>query len=141
MRDVRPDMGDDDEHFGLRLRTRRQSARMSQQELARRSGLSIRTISDLERGRTRWPYRDSLSRLADALELTGPARSDFIALAGRRVAQTAGNDPSGDRGPVMSPDARPPSGRVVPRQLPIAVPGFTGRRDQLAALSELLGDP
>jgi tetratricopeptide (TPR) repeat protein len=134
-------MGDDGEDFGLRLRDGRRSAGLSQLELARRSGLSIRTISDLERGRTRWPYRDSLYRLADALELTGPARADFLALAGRRVARTAGGDSSGEARPVVSPGARPPTGRVVPRQLPIAVPGFAGRRDELAALSELLDEP
>ena len=133
-------MGDDGEDFGFRLRACRRSASLSQQELARRSGLSIRTISDLERGRTRWPYRDSLSRLADALELAGPARADFIALAGRRVAQSAGNDPYSRRDPVASPGARPASGRVVPRQLPIAVPGFAWQ-DQLTALAELLDDP
>jgi tetratricopeptide (TPR) repeat protein/DNA-binding XRE family transcriptional regulator len=168
-------MGDDGEDFGSRLRACRRSAGLSQQELARWSGLSIRTISDLERGRTRWPYRDSLYRLADALELAGTARADFIALAGRRVARgvgSKGGDPLstpavlaeggdplstpavvaeggdplstpalGDRGPGGSAGWRPASGRVVPRQLPIAVPGFTGRQDELSALSELLDDP
>jgi transcriptional regulator with XRE-family HTH domain len=86
---------------------------MSQQDLAERSGLSVRTLSDLERGRTRFPYRDSLARLADALGLRGPARTDFIAAAGRRLeraeaANAAGggeNEPSG-------------SGRIVLRQSP-----------------------
>lgn len=72
--------------FGDRLRSCRQSIGMSQQELAERSGLSVRTISDLERGRTRFPYQDSLARLADALALGGPARTEFIASASRRLA-------------------------------------------------------
>ena len=73
--------------FGAYLRSCRQSAGMSQQELAERSGLSVRTISDLERGRTRFPYQDSLGRLADALGLRGPARTEFIATASRRLAR------------------------------------------------------
>ena len=72
--------------FGTRLRSCRQSAGLSQQELAERSGLSVRAISDLERGRTRFPYQDSLARLADALALGGAARTEFIASASRRLA-------------------------------------------------------
>ncbi|HEY3907163.1 MAG TPA: tetratricopeptide repeat protein [Streptosporangiaceae bacterium] len=137
-------MSDDGEEFGIRLRACRRSTGLSQQELARKSGLSIRTISDLERGRTRWPYRDSLYRLADALELAGQERAEFVGSAGRRVAPAAADlDPSDaqsrDAGPGPGPSR--PRGRVVPRQLPMLVPGFTGRRDQLAVLSELLEDP
>jgi transcriptional regulator with XRE-family HTH domain len=74
--------------FGIRLRSCRLSAGMSQQELSERSGLSVRAISDLERGRTRFPYQDSLGRLADALGLRGPARTEFTAAAGRRLTTT-----------------------------------------------------
>jgi transcriptional regulator with XRE-family HTH domain len=76
--------------FGTRLRSCRQSAGLSQQELAERSGLSVRAISDLERGRTRFPYQDSLARLADALALAGLARMEFIASASRRLAPAEG---------------------------------------------------
>ena len=72
--------------FGTRLRSCRQLAGLSQQELAERSGLSVRAISDLERGRTRFPYQDSLARLADALALSEPARTEFITSASRRLA-------------------------------------------------------
>ncbi|HEY1324791.1 MAG TPA: helix-turn-helix transcriptional regulator [Streptosporangiaceae bacterium] len=72
--------------FGARLRSCRQSAGLSQQELAERSGLSVRAISDLERGRTRFPYQDSLARLADALALGEPTRTEFITSASRRLA-------------------------------------------------------
>lgn len=89
--------------FGTRLRSCRQSSGMSQQELAERSGLSVRAISDLERGRTRFPYQDSLGRLADALGLRGQARSEFTAAAGRRLgtteAATARRDQTGSRPP------------------------------------------
>jgi tetratricopeptide (TPR) repeat protein/transcriptional regulator with XRE-family HTH domain len=117
---------DDGAAFSAQLRACRQSARLSQQELAERSGLSVRAISNLERGRTRWPYRDSLYRLADALGLHGAARAAFIgAAAGRRAVAAA----------------RSQSREFVPRYLPAAVPAFVGRRDQLAVLSRVLNEP
>lgn len=78
-------MNEDALAFGTRLRSCRMTARLSQQELAERSGLSVRAISDLERGRTRFPYPDSLVRLAGALGLGDQARTAFIAAAGRRL--------------------------------------------------------
>ena len=141
--------------FGARLRTRRVAARLSQQELAERSGLSVRAISDLENGRTRQPYRNSVHRLADALDLSPADRRAFVAAAERRLgraspaaAQTADDGVEVDgaalgeaalgeaavdgRTPGDGPPARPVS---VPLQLPAAVSGFVGRRDALAILS------
>src|SRR5580658_8535870 len=88
----------DGEAFGRRLRARRETAGLSQRSLAQRSGLSVRMISDLERGRTRWPYPDSLRRLADALDLAGPPRLDFLAAPGRRMAGAADAAAAGPRG-------------------------------------------
>ncbi|HEY7432857.1 MAG TPA: tetratricopeptide repeat protein [Streptosporangiaceae bacterium] len=119
--------------FGVRLSACRQSARLSQQELSERSGLSIRAISNLERGRTRWPYQDSVRRLADALELRGAARAEFIAAAGRRVMLSSDTD-------GLPPDKTPrqPGRKAnVPRQLPAAVRHFVGRESELAALTQL----
>ncbi len=124
--------------FGERLRACRLSAELSQQELAERSGLGLRTISDLERGRTRWPYRDSLHRLADALGLRDGARAEFIAAAGRRTARTPAD---ASARPAHGAARRADSGRSVPRHLPAAVPAFVGRRDHLAALSRVLHQP
>jgi tetratricopeptide (TPR) repeat protein/DNA-binding XRE family transcriptional regulator len=122
-------MSADAEAFGYRLREFRLAAGLSQHGLAQRSGLSTRMISDLERGRTRWPYRDSLTRLADALSMDGQPRAAFIALAGRRPVGTS-----------MAAARR--SGNVGgPRHLPAPVPGFAGRADQLHALSRILEQP
>jgi transcriptional regulator with XRE-family HTH domain len=90
---------------------------MSQQDLAERSGLSVRALSDLERGRTRFPYQDSLARLADALGLRGPARTDFIAAAGRRV----GGGETAMRDVVIDTPIRRPCSRGVRRRR-----GFSG---------------
>jgi len=86
---------------------------MSQQDLAELSGLSVRTISDLERGRTRFPYPDSLARLADALGLSGPGRVDFIAAAGRRLMRAEGTNAAGSGTSSRS--------RMGLRQLPAAI--------------------
>src|SRR5450755_4566101 len=86
-------MTDDAAAFGERLRARRQLAGLSQEDLAERSGLSIRAISNLERGRTRWPHSDSVRRLADALGLPGEVRKDFVAAATRRLAPSVSASP------------------------------------------------
>jgi transcriptional regulator with XRE-family HTH domain len=89
-------MVDDNGGFGGRLRALRAAAGISQQELAERSGLSIRAIGNLERGRTRWPYRHSLKRIADSLGLAGAEREAFIAVDRRPAASDGkpGGDPS-----------------------------------------------
>ena len=115
--------------FGSRLRACRQSSGLSQQELAERAGLSIRAISKLECGWTRWPYPGSVDRLADALGLRDAARTEFMVTAGRRLGQGAG--PVGPR-----------AGDVyIPRLLPALSPAFTGRAGELETLSRMLGEP
>jgi tetratricopeptide (TPR) repeat protein/transcriptional regulator with XRE-family HTH domain len=124
-----------DSEFGAWLRAGRRAAGLSQQELAERAGLSVRAISNLERARARWPHPDTVHRLAGALGLAGPARAEFAAAAGRRLAGA----PAGPATRAAA-DERSPAGegRVVPRQLPGPVRQFTGRDDELAALTGLL---
>ena len=78
-------MDDGAQEFGGLLRSRRRKSGLSQLELAERSGLSTRAISKLECGRTRWPYPDSVGRLADALGLRDTDRAEFTAAAQRRL--------------------------------------------------------
>jgi WD40 repeat protein/transcriptional regulator with XRE-family HTH domain len=75
--------------LGDRLRACRAAAGLSQEELAGRSGVSVRAIRDMERGRTRCPNRDSARLLAGALGLAGEEREAFLALARRPVAGPA----------------------------------------------------
>jgi transcriptional regulator with XRE-family HTH domain len=69
------------------LRRRRRAANLTQEDLAGRAGLGVRTVRELERGRVARPQRGTVMLLADALELAGEARDEFIAAASsRRVA-------------------------------------------------------
>jgi len=102
--------------FGKLLRSCRRAAGLTQEELAERSGLSVRAVSDMERGRTARPYPRSARMMVDALCLTGPAREEFLSAA----------DPADGF-------FRP----AEPRQLPADVNRFSGRTRELAALHEL----
>jgi transcriptional regulator with XRE-family HTH domain len=59
----------------------RHAAHLTQEGLAERSGLSPRSIQNLESGRVSRPRRDSVRLLADALGLAGPARAEFESAA------------------------------------------------------------
>lgn len=76
-----------DPHFGQLLREYRHNRGLTLEELGEASGISARTISDMERGRSRSPQRRSVVALADALELEGDRRRELIdvARAGRQL--------------------------------------------------------
>ena len=127
--------------FGARLRAFRVAARLSQEDLARLSGLDVRTIRNLERGRARWPYPDTVRRLAGALDLRGTDRGAFTAAAGRRLSPgsgEAGNGPVADSGPA-GPASRGP-GPVI-RAAARWGPALARRAGEMAALSGLLDRP
>ena len=84
--------------FGEILQRLRLAAGLTQEGLADRAGISPRAISDLERGARRYPRRDTLNLLADALELSAPERAEFEAAALR---------------PARPAERRPPSDEVV----------------------------
>jgi transcriptional regulator with XRE-family HTH domain len=71
--------------FGALLRRLRVDAGLTQRELSDRSGVSVRAISDLERGINRSARRDTVVMLADGLGLTAAARWDLVETA-RRAA-------------------------------------------------------
>ncbi|MFD9960254.1 helix-turn-helix domain-containing protein [Amycolatopsis sp. NPDC059020] len=86
--------------FGELLLRHRQATGLTQEELAEASGMSVRAIGDIERGRARGPQRRSVDALADALRLADRARAEFLAAArrGRRRAPAGPPkpDPSGE---------------------------------------------
>jgi tetratricopeptide (TPR) repeat protein/DNA-binding XRE family transcriptional regulator len=118
--------------FGARLRACREAAQLSQEDLATRSGLSLRTIGNLEQGHTRWPHQATVQRLADGLDLRDQARAAFVATLKRRRGRTTSGVTAGK---VPGTDL---SGAVVPRQLPGVAAHFTGRAAELTVLDALL---
>jgi transcriptional regulator with XRE-family HTH domain len=53
--------------IGSRIRAARKTAGLSQEELARRAGMSLKGMSYIERGHIEDPHYSSLSKIADAL--------------------------------------------------------------------------
>ena len=67
--------------FGEVLRQLRMAAGLSQEALAERAGVSVRGISDLERGVRRAPHLTTVRLLVDALDLTPLDRQALLAAA------------------------------------------------------------
>ena len=107
------------EFAGL-LRELRVAAQLTQEELAEAAGLSSRTVSALERGVNRTTHKETARLLADALHLTGPARTQFEAVA-------RGRDPGG---------AGAGAAAAATRTLPRDIASFTGRQQELQQLAE-----
>src|SRR5687767_14025285 len=75
--------------FGDLLRRHRLAVGLTQEALAERAGLSVRAITDLERGVRRAPYRDTVQRLAAALGLNAESAEELRA-SGRPPRVMAG---------------------------------------------------
>ncbi|HYP61747.1 MAG TPA: NB-ARC domain-containing protein [Thermomicrobiales bacterium] len=90
--------------FAQLLRQHRIAAALSQEALAERAGISARAISDLERGVKTRPYLETVRMLADALDLTLPARSELARAARPQSPLVPGKlpepTPSGLRGVI-----------------------------------------
>jgi transcriptional regulator with XRE-family HTH domain len=104
------------------LRRHRVAAGLTQEALAERAGLSLRGVSDLERGARRAPYHDTAVRLAEALGLLGA----------ERVALLAATRRAGPR-PLVE-GASPQTITLSP------LSGFVGRAPELARVLRLLDE-
>ncbi|WP_369148432.1 helix-turn-helix domain-containing protein [Streptomyces sp. R44] len=103
--------------FGVVLRELRQQRRLTMEELAEASGVSVRAIGDMERGHSRVPQRRTVVALAEGLGLSDGEREALLATvrAARPVRPVA------------------VAGSAVP---PGSVGDFTGRGPELALLRE-----
>jgi transcriptional regulator with XRE-family HTH domain len=110
--------------FGGLLRSLRTAAGLTQEELAEAARVSYRSISDLERGVSRFPRRDTARLLADALGLSGDDRARFEAAA-RGRPPAAGNVASG---PLPGGIA------AATRTLPRDIASFTGREPEIESI-------
>lgn len=63
------------------LRGHRRAARLTLEQLAEASGVSARTLSDMERGRSKGPQHRTVTALANALALEGDSHKEFVELA------------------------------------------------------------
>lgn len=125
------------ESFGAVLRRRRVAAGLSQEELAERSGVSVRAIGDLEQGRRAVPRLATVRLLGEALGLDESGRAELLTLA--RPELVAGRSQS----PVSagSGAATPPPLRPSPFRLPIPPTRLIGREAEVAAVGEALRRP
>jgi tetratricopeptide (TPR) repeat protein/transcriptional regulator with XRE-family HTH domain len=105
------------EAFGALLRELRLSASLTIEGLAEASGVSVRGIGDLERGRRAAPQRRTVAALADGLGLDEALRERLLAAA--RAGRAPGYSPVGVR------------------MFPRGVDDFVGREHELARLEEL----
>ncbi len=71
--------------FAEQLRGYRRRVGLSQEALAERAGISVQTVSNLERGVQHTPRPDTVDLLADALTLIGAARAAFAAAARQQM--------------------------------------------------------
>src|SRR5689334_16857770 len=113
------------------LRQHRVAAGLTQEDLAERSGVSVRAIADLERGRTKKPYPSSVRALVRALGLPEAAGTDLVTRY--RTGDSTGQAGSRQAGNGQAPGegAEANGGVTVPRQLPTRVPHFVGRSGEL----------
>jgi tetratricopeptide (TPR) repeat protein/transcriptional regulator with XRE-family HTH domain len=113
--------GSPEQGFGDLLRQSRKNALLTQEELARRARLGVRTIQDLERGVNQTARPATAWRLADGLGLTSPVRERFLrAASGQGMAA-----------PILAQAAGP----GVRYSLPPDTAAFTGREPELGRIT------
>jgi len=108
------------ERLGATLKHLRSTAGLTQEELAERSGLSARTVSDVERGLRSTVYPHTARRLAMALGLGEDARRRFEGVAAGRTRSLL---------------------EASSGALPIAPTPILGRADEVARVASALEDP
>ncbi|MFJ3669523.1 ATP-binding protein [Streptomyces sp. NPDC090106] len=105
----------DEAAFGMLLRELRVAKSLTIEGLSEASGLSVRGIGDLERGRRAAPQRRTVAALADGLSLGDSERERLLSAA--RGGRTAAYHPTGTRA------------------LPRGVDDFVGRGEELHRLA------
>lgn len=79
--------------FGTQLKSLREAAGFTQEELATVAGLSVHAVSALERGHRRRPHPETVRALAIALDLPAPARDVLVQLARGSTERDTSNTP------------------------------------------------
>ena len=123
------------EPFADVLRRARRATGLTQQELAERTNLSARSISDLERGINLTPRRATLQALVDVLQLSAAEERSFLAAA--RPAPVA----SSSRSPTSAPGQLLIFGGTRPEREWSTTEAVFPAGDQWFERSPLLGPP
>src|SRR3954447_11290470 len=97
--------------FGELVRTHRRRLGMTQEDLAERAGVSVRSVGKWESGKVAAPRLWTVRLLADAFGLDGADRERFCRSA---------------------IEEEPDAGELTPAQLPPDPAGFTGRDREVA---------
>ncbi len=107
--------------FGPLLRQSRIAVGLTQEALAERTGLGVRSIQHLEGG-THLPHRETLDRLSRGLGLSGEEQSHFqhVAQPTPRQREAATGSPGDDPGDVTR-------SRSLRHDLPVPLTSFVGR--------------
>ena len=113
-----------DVSFGARLRWLRETAGLTQEELASRAGLTRKAISMLERGERKRPYPHTVRALADALGLSEQERATLVGAVSRRD----GDAPIPDR----------EAAATYPSALPASLTPLLGREREVEEIERLL---
>jgi non-specific serine/threonine protein kinase len=123
--------GEEERAFGALLRAYRLTAGLTQEALAERAGLGVRSIQHLERGESQ-PQRETAQRLATALALAAEQRAGFEALA----------QPVPRRRLVVEASGAPHVAEAAlgggAHNLPLQLTSFIGRERELAEVGALL---
>jgi predicted ATPase/transcriptional regulator with XRE-family HTH domain len=138
--------------FGTLLRAHRLAAGLTQEALAERSGVSPRTIQEVEAGDV-YPRRSTALSLAAALDLSDQDRDALMDVAGSRPGRrslTPGDGPERRDEPAILPPPSSPTGqalrepalvplpRAAPTNVPWPVSSLLGREADLAAIRNLI---
>lgn len=113
--------------FATLLNQHRIAAGLTQEELAERAGVSVRSISDMERGAPHTPRKMTVRLLAVALDLSPADYETFMAAARGRNALAH------THAPVVSPRDSPP------HNLPAPPTQLIGRESAIVAACDVLG--
>ncbi len=124
---------DSDESIGRLLRQYRAVAGLTQEELAARAGVSVRGLSDVERGLHRAPHPETVRRLAEALALSETQRAALYRARGRSVVAEP-DEAETARGAIAQHADRRRAGFAAGA----ALSSFVGRGPEIAALRDLL---
>jgi predicted ATPase/DNA-binding XRE family transcriptional regulator len=108
--------------FGAQLKSLREAAGYTQEELATIAGLSVHAVSALERGERRRPHVETVRALSAALDLTGAPRDAFAGSARATAGNTAADELTGV-------------------SLPLALTALLGREADVHTLRDWLADP